>query len=89
MKLSVGENREILLEEVYSGVLLKTRDGETMGICMRDTGFEFSYQNVWYSAQNGIIKPMKVSERGNILVDQAESGNDCNTGNSNDLTKEN
>lgn len=59
MKITVNEDRSIVLKEVYSGIILETSDGETMGICMRDSGFEFSYQGQWYSAQNGKIEPMK------------------------------
>jgi len=58
MKLTTDENGEIILEEVFSGVGLKTRDGEFMGICMRDTGFEFNYQGTWYEAKGGIIRKL-------------------------------
>lgn len=61
MKLTTDENGEIILEEVYSGVGLKTRDGEFMGICMRDSGFEFNYQGEWYEAKNGIVRKMKMN----------------------------
>ena len=57
MKLTTDENG-ILLQEVYSGIGLKTRDGEYMGICMRDTGFEFNYQGVWYEAKQGVVKKL-------------------------------
>ena len=60
MKISVDENRNILLEEVFNSIVLKTRDGEEMAICMRDSGFEFKYQGEWYYAQQGII--LKISE---------------------------
>jgi len=63
MKISVDENNDILLEEVYNGVGLKTRDGETMGICMRDSGFEFIYQGTWYSAQKGVVKKMEFDSK--------------------------
>jgi hypothetical protein len=43
MKISVAGDRSILLEEVFSGVGFKTKDGEEFGICMRDTGYEFNY----------------------------------------------
>ena len=59
MKIEVNEKREIILKEVFSGVGLETRDGEFIGICMRDSGFEFTYQGVLYSAQKGVIKKMK------------------------------
>ena len=57
MKLTTDENG-IVLEEVYSGISLKTRDGEFMGICMRDTGFEFNYQGVWYEAKKGVVNKL-------------------------------
>ena len=59
MKVSVDKDRGILLEEVFNGVGLKTNHGEFMGICMRDTGFEFNYQGTWYEAKEGVVKPMK------------------------------
>lgn len=42
MKISVGEERELILEEVYSGVLLKTREGDAIGVCIRDGTFEIN-----------------------------------------------
>jgi len=59
MKINATDKGEILLTEVYSGVLLKTNDGETMGICMRDSGFEFNYEGEWYSAQKGVVIKME------------------------------
>ena len=56
MKVTVDEHGEIVLKHVYNGIGLETDNGETFAICMRDTGFEFRYQNKWYSAQNGEIK---------------------------------
>jgi hypothetical protein len=58
MKIGTTDKGEILLTEVYSGVLLRTNDGETMGICMRDSGFEFNYNGEWYSAQGGVVTKM-------------------------------
>ena len=60
MKIEVDENREIVLKEVYTGVGLESNDKEFFGICMRDSGFEFTYEGQSYSAQKGIIK--KLSE---------------------------
>ena len=56
MKISIDEDNQILLTEVYSGVALKTRDGELLGICMRDTGFEFNYMGTWYEAKKGKVR---------------------------------
>lgn len=58
MKIEIDEDNEFLLTEVYSGIGLKTSDGETLNICMRDTGFEFNYNGVWYEAKQGKIKKM-------------------------------
>lgn len=55
MKISVDKDRNLLLEEVFNSIILKTADGEEMAICMRDSGFEFKYQGKWYSAQQGKI----------------------------------
>ena len=72
MRLQVDEDGQILLTEVYSGVGLKTSDGEFMGICMRDTGFEFNYNGMWYEAKCGVIKKMgsDVVEDNNELKDK-------------------
>jgi hypothetical protein len=61
MKINTTDKGEILLTEVYSGVLLRTDDGETMGICMRDSGFEFNYNGDWYSAQKGVVTKEKIA----------------------------
>jgi len=59
MKISVDEDNELLITEAYSGVGFKTSDGETFGICMRDTGYEFNYMGKWFEAKGGHIIPMK------------------------------
>lgn len=56
MKLTVNEQSEIILKEVYNGIGLESNDGEQFGICMRDTGFEFSYGGKWYEAKNGKVE---------------------------------
>ncbi len=55
MKIEVDYNRQIVLKEVFDGILLESEDKETFGICMRDSGFEFNYQGVWYEAKEGTI----------------------------------
>ena len=54
----VIENHRLILKEIYSGIGLETRDKEFFGICMRDSGFEFTYQGYNYSAKKGIIKKL-------------------------------
>ncbi len=57
MKLSTDEHGNIVLEEVFNGVVLKTAAGETMIIQMRDSEFEFEYEGVKYFAKEGHLKP--------------------------------
>ena len=59
MKIEVDNNRQIVLKEVFNGIMLESGDKETFGICMRDSGFEFNYQGTWYSAQQGTVKQMR------------------------------
>ena len=58
MKIEVGENREIILKEVFNGVLLESADKENFAICMRDSGFEFKYHDIWYEAKNGKLNKL-------------------------------
>jgi len=59
MKLTVDDQSNIQLEEVFNNITLKTKDGETMSICMRDSGFEFKYQDKWYEAKKSQLKQFK------------------------------
>ena len=71
MKISVDENKDLLLEEVFNGVCLKSTNNEKFSICMRDGGYEFKYNNIWYSAKDGNIKELKSNterDHGNIAV---------------------
>jgi hypothetical protein len=79
MKVTTNENGVIQLEEVFNSIVLKTKDGEQMGICMRDSGFEFNYQGEWYFAKEGFVEPFKKSIRGNHLVDQQPKEEDLVT----------
>lgn len=65
MKVTVNEQKVIQLEEIFNGITLKTPDGEEMNICMRDSGFEFTYQNQRYSAQKGIIQEVNIKTDSN------------------------
>lgn len=72
MKLTVTEDSTIQLEEVFNGITLKTKSGETMSICMRDSGFEFKYQGEMYFAKEGYVEPFHKSVRGNYLVSELQ-----------------
>lgn len=58
MKISVDEHRNILLEEVFNGIVLLSTNKEHFGICMSDGGYEFHYGGKWYSAKDGKIKEL-------------------------------
>lgn len=72
MKISVDENRNIVLQEVYLGVKLVSADKEEFGICMRDSGFEFNYMGTWYEAKGGVVKPMGTETTDDILDTQCD-----------------
>ena len=62
MKLTVTEGNLINLENVFNALVLKTEKGEIISICMRDSGFEFSYNGIKYSAKNNILEKIKTNE---------------------------
>lgn len=72
MRLSVLEDSTIQIEEVFSGISLKTKDGEVMSICMKDSGFEFNYQGKWYFAKEGYVEPFHKSVRDSYLVSRLQ-----------------
>lgn len=56
MKVEATENGSIMLKEIYAPIGIKTNDGETIILMMRDSGFEICYENNWFSLQKGKIK---------------------------------
>ena len=62
MKLSVSEDHDIILKQVYNSIVLITDSGEEMAICMRDGGFEFKYNGDWWRACQGeVVNQSKLS----------------------------
>jgi len=53
MKIEINQDERIELTEVFNSISLKTRDNETIVICMRDSGFEFDYEGEMYHAKEG------------------------------------
>lgn len=45
MKISTNELYNIVLEEVYNPIVLKTKEGNQYSICMRDEGIEIVLVN--------------------------------------------
>ncbi len=56
MKIEVSENGTMILKEIYAPIGIKTNDGETLILMMRDSGFEVCYENNWFTLQKGKIK---------------------------------
>jgi hypothetical protein len=55
MRIEVGEHNEMLLKEIYGGVTLISANGEKLHICMRDSGFEFTYSNQFFECKQGKV----------------------------------
>ena len=76
MKISVNDQNTIQIEDCFESILLKSPNGETFHIAMRDGAFEFFYNGIWYYAKDNIIGEFKTSSRGNLLVDKNSHIND-------------
>ena len=61
MDIKVDADGTMTLRKVYCGVLFESDSGEELGVCMRDSGFEFKYGGEWWEAKNG-----KVNQLGNV-----------------------
>lgn len=50
MKIETNENCDIVLQDVFNTIFLKTEEGNTLGICMRDDTFEMKLagSDRWY-----------------------------------------
>jgi len=58
MQVRVGEHGELIFGQVYNSIVLEIGTENTFAICMRDDGFEFTYNDVWYEAKNGDVHAM-------------------------------
>lgn len=56
MRIDLDQDQVIEITEVYNSIKLKTNAGETLYICMRDSGFEFTYAGQDYEAKEGELK---------------------------------
>jgi hypothetical protein len=59
MQLEVNKDHDIVLKKVFSGLVLEAENGQQFAICMRDDGFEFQYNGVWYEAKGGVVKEFR------------------------------
>jgi len=63
MKIGVTEEHDLVLTEVFNGVMLRTSEGNEIGICMRDDTFEINIitgNGGWYriNMQAGTIEKL-------------------------------
>ena len=63
------EHKSKQLENIFNPVLFNTNAGEKLSICMRDSGFEFTYEGVKYYAKEGVLDVVS-SER--IVLNENE-----------------
>jgi len=59
MNIEVNDKGIIELREVFVGIKFITKDGEELHICMRDSGFEITYENEWYELKEGEVKKLE------------------------------
>jgi len=55
MKIEINEHGTIVLKEVFNPIKLQTKDGETLIITMRDSGYEICYENEFYELKQGKV----------------------------------
>lgn len=53
------KNGDLVFQEVFNPIMLESTNKEEFSICMRDGGFEFTYQGDWYEAKRGVVRLMK------------------------------
>jgi|TARA_R110000824_G_scaffold106610_9_gene252062 hypothetical protein len=56
MEVTIGQNGLIELNRVYNPIELRNNSNECITICMRDSGFEFTYEGEVYHAKEGLLK---------------------------------
>lgn len=72
MKTTVTEEGLVKFEQVYNPIVLETDKGETISVCMRDSGFEFCYDGQMWFAKGGYVEPFHKSIRDNYLVSELQ-----------------
>jgi len=76
MKVTTAENGIIKLERVFNPILLETESGEKLSICMRDSGFEFTYERNKYSAKGGEIEQVIKKTTGTYSEEDSMTNSD-------------
>lgn len=60
------EVMQVELREVFLGVFFTSPDGEQLGVSMRDSGFEVSYNGKMYEFKNNLVELM------GLVIDRVE-----------------
>ena len=75
MKIETKEN-QIILKEVYNSIILETREGKQLHICMRDMGFEMKIDDgEWHLLTN----------ESDFLIKSKTTNSGINTKDNNDI----
>lgn len=61
MKININDKNVIQIEEIFNTIVLKSSN-EEIYICMRDGGFEFSYNGDNYCIKEGLVYKLKNQE---------------------------
>lgn len=62
MNIEVNDKGIIELKEVFNPLKFITRDGETLILAMRDSGFEITYEDNYFELKNGDLTPSPTGE---------------------------
>lgn len=61
MKITVGEERELILTQVYNSVVFKSDDNQELIVCMRDGGFEIAIKDYSIKANEIFYKWFRIN----------------------------
>lgn len=79
MNISVNERYHFELKEVYVPIILRNDSGDSISICMRDSGFELKYKGELFEVKNGDITKLNIPNLGDAqLLQVGTTGNSEN-----------
>jgi len=72
MIIEIGEFGEMVLKDVFGGIVMETPDGEYLRVWMRDGGYEISYGGRVYTLRDNNVE--ELTGHSGALVDVGMSG---------------
>jgi len=81
MRIDVDSQGHVVLKEVYSGVMLETKEGNRIGICMRDDSFEINVLPKGHTDHCWQIVNMKTCNITRMYQEKHDENNLKNRGN--------